>query len=755
MSSTLTPAPSTSGPSPQELKLARRASRKYGLFEPQLLKAAFRQSLVMLRPDIQWKNPVMFTVEVGAVLTIFYTIAKLFGVQMAAPLEYLLWLDFWLVATLLFANFASAIAEARGKAQADALRKTRRETPAYRIPRYRNGHDPGTTQGVVAAAARVPGHAREVEETSSSKLQAGDVILVRAGEVVASDGEIVEGVASIDESAITGESAPVIREAGGDRSGVTGGTRVLSDWIVVRITAAAGKTFLDRMIALVEGAIRQRTPNEIALSLVLAAFTLIFLIVTATLWPMALHAEQYMSGLKGEPVKSLGTDVPTLVALLVCLIPTTIGALLAAIGIAGMDRALRANLLAKSGKAVEVAGDVDTLLLDKTGTITIGNRHATQFVPFDGFTAAEVGHLAAQASTADETPEGKSIVELFCRSGGGSDGAEPRAARGGGLTAPPVIPQGARFIPFSAQTRLSGIDLGDGSQILKGAPDAILRHVRGQHGPIPAAAQSGVAAVAARGATPLLVSSGNRIAGMVVLEDILKAGIAERFDRLRRMGLRTVMVTGDNPLTAKAIADAAGVDDFIAEATPEAKLAYIRKEQASGKLVAMMGDGTNDAPALAQADVGVAMNSGTQAAKEAGNMVDLDSDPTKLIEVVEIGKQLLMTRGALTTFSIANDVAKYFAIVPAMFAGTLTWLKAFDVMHLHSPTSAILSAVIFNAIIIPLLIPIALKGVKYRPVGADALLRRNLLVWGAGGVLVPFVGIKLIDVVLVGLGLLT
>ena len=750
MSSMLTTAPRTSGPSPEELKLSRRASRRYGLFEPQLLKAAFGQSLLMLRPDVQWKNPVMFTVEVGTVLTLVYTLANLLGVQMAAPLRYLLALDFWLVLTLLFANFASAIAEARGKAQADALRKTRRETPAFRIPRYRNGGEPGTTQGVVAAGAHPPGIQAEVEETSSSKLQAGDVILVRAGEVVPSDGEIVEGIASIDESAITGESAPVIREAGGDRSGVTGGTRLLSDWIVVRITAAAGKTFLDRMIALVEGAIRQRTPNEIALSLVLAAFTLIFLIVCATLWPMALHAEKYMAALNGAPVHSLGTDVPTLVALLVCLIPTTIGALLAAIGIAGMDRALRANLLAKSGKAVEVAGDVDTLLLDKTGTITIGNRHATQFVPFDGFTAAEVGRLAAQASSADETPEGKSIVTLFSR-GGGADGA----ARAGGPTAPPVIPPGARFIPFSAQTRLSGIDLGDGSKILKGAPDAILQHVRGQHGTIPAAAQSGVAAVAPRGATPRLVSSGNRIAGMVVLEDILKAGIAERFDRLRRMGLRTVMVTGDNPLTAKAIAAAAGVDDFIAEATPEAKLAYIRKEQAAGKLVAMMGDGTNDAPALAQADVGVAMNSGTQAAKEAGNMVDLDSDPTKLIEVVEIGKQLLMTRGALTTFSIANDVAKYFAIVPAMFAGTLPWLNAFDVMNLHSPTSAILSAVIFNAIIIPLLIPIALKGVKYRPVGADALLRRNLLVWGAGGVVVPFIGIKLIDVVLVGLGLLT
>jgi K+-transporting ATPase ATPase B chain len=741
MSSTPMKEPPLVGPTPEELKLGRRHSRRAGLFDPELLKTAFKQSLVMLRPDIQWKNPVMFTVEVGTVLTIIYTVAKLMGYQSAATVTYLLALDFWLVATLLFANFASAIAEARGKAQADALRKTRRETPAWRIPNYRKNGRAGQ-----------PGCDLKVEETSSSKLQAGDVILVKAPQVIPSDGEIIEGVASIDESAITGESASVIREAGGDRSGVTGGTRVLSDWIVVRITAAAGKTFLDRMIALVEGAIRQRTPNEIALSVVLAVFTLIFLIVTATLWPMAYNVELYMKDYLGlsERLISLGTDVPTLVALLVCLIPTTIGALLAAIGIAGMDRALRANIIAKSGKAVEVAGDVDTLLLDKTGTITIGNRHATQFVPFDGFTAAEVGSLAAQASTADETPEGKSIVALFSRYGGG-DGA----GKGGGPAAPPAIPEGARFIPFSAQTRVSGLELSDGRKILKGAPDAILRHVSTQHGAAPPAAESAVAAVAGKGATPLLVSSGNRVTGMVVLEDILKPGIAERFERLRRMGLRTVMVTGDNPLTAKAIADAAGVDDFIAEATPEAKLAYIRKEQAGGKLVAMMGDGTNDAPALAQADVGVAMNSGTQAAKEAGNMVDLDSDPTKLIEVVEIGKQLLMTRGALTTFSIANDVAKYFAIIPALFAATLPWLKPLDIMDLHSATSAILSAVIFNAIIIPLLIPIALKGVKYRPVGADALLRRNLLVWGAGGVLLPFVGIKLIDWVLVGLGLLT
>jgi K+-transporting ATPase ATPase B chain len=683
------------------------------------MKTAFRQSLIMLRPDIQWKNPVMFVVEVGAVLTIIYTIAKLLGYQSAAGVGYLLALDFWLVATLLFANFASAIAEARGKAQADALRKTRRATPARRL------RSDGTT-----------------EQAVSTELCSGDRVEVVAGEVIPSDGEIVEGVASIDESAITGESAPVIREAGGDRSGVTGGTRVLSDRIVVEITASPGGSFLDRMIALVEGAIRQRTPNEIALSLVLAAFTLIFLIVTATLWPIAYNVELYMKQFHGgEHVLSLGTDVPTLVALLVCLIPTTIGALLAAIGIAGMDRALRANIMAKSGKAVEVAGDVDTLLLDKTGTITVGNRQATQFVPLDGFAAAEVGQLAAQASAADETPEGKSIVALFHKFRGSSDGTAGDAP----------VPSGSRFVPFTAQTRMSGVDLPDGQQIRKGAPDAILRYIKMQNGIVPSSAEGIVTEVASKGATPLLVSKGSRIAGIVVLEDILKPGIAERFERLRRMGLRTVMVTGDNPLTAAAIAAQAGVDDFIAEATPEAKLAYIRKEQAAGKLVAMMGDGTNDAPALAQADVGVAMNSGTQAAKEAGNMVDLDSDPTKLIEVVEIGKQLLMTRGALTTFSIANDVAKYFAIIPALFAATLPWLKPLDVMGLHSATSAILSAVIFNAIIIPLLIPIALKGVKYRPVGADALLRRNLLIWGLGGVIAPFIGIKLIDLTLVAL----
>jgi len=720
----MTPTMIPTAPPADDLKIVRRLSRRQGLFAPDLLKAALKQAFVMLRPDIQWKNPVMFVVEVGTVLTCVFTVHWLFRVGIDHQTWYLLALDVWLFLTVVFANFATALAEARGKAQADALRKTRRETPAFRLL------DDGT-----------------VEESVSTALHAGDRVVVEAGQFIPGDGEIVEGVASVDESAITGESAPVVREAGGDHSGVTGGTRVLSDRIVVRITASAGKSFLDRMIALVEGASRQRTPNEIALSLVLAAFTLIFLIVTASLWPMAAYAEQYMTerlhqanpDLANLKVHSLGTDVPTLVALLVCLIPTTIGALLAAIGIAGMDRALRANIIAKSGKAVEVAGDVDTLLLDKTGTITIGNRKATRFVPFGEYSAAELGRLSALSSVADLTPEGKSIVELY------------RTQPNGGTTLDAEAPVGTRFVEFTAQTRMSGVDLPGGRRVRKGAPDAVVRHVQAEGGLVPLGVQEQVNAVASQGATPLLVCEGNRLAGLVVLEDILKPGMRDRFERLRKMGLRTVMVTGDNPLTAKAIAAQAGVDDFIAQATPEAKLAYIRKEQAAGKLVAMMGDGTNDAPALAQADVGVAMNSGTQAAKEAGNMVDLDSDPTKLIEVVEIGKQLLMTRGALTTFSIANDLAKYFAIVPALFAATLPWLKKFDIMDLHSAKSAIMSAVIFNALIIPLLIPIALKGVTYRPVGADALLRRNLLVWGLGGVIVPFIGIKLIDLVIANL----
>ncbi len=719
-----------------EVKAVRRISRRQGLFAPDLLKTALARAFVMLRPDVQWKNPVMFTVEVGAILTFLYTIAKIITPDAYTPtIGYLIALDLWLFLTVLFANFAEALAEARGKAQAESLRKTRQETPAYKV---RRREDVERVMDLPAQEA-IEEADDLVERTVSTALQEGDLVVVETGQVIPSDGEIVAGIASVDESAITGESAPVVREAGGDRSGVTGGTRVLSDRIIVKITASAGKTFLDRMIALVEGAIRQRTPNEIALSLVLSSFTLIFLIVCIALWPMAYNAEQYMQGLTGTPRQSLGTDIPTLVALLVCLIPTTIGALLAAIGIAGMDRALRANILAKSGKSVEVAGDVDTLLLDKTGTITIGNRHATRFVPLGDFAAGEVGRLAALASVADLTPEGKSIVELY-----------RRESKGG---VPAALQQGARFVEFTAQTRMSGVDLPDGRSIRKGAADSVIRHVEAAGGSTPAGTREQVDAVAAQGATPLLVCEGARIAGMVVLEDILKPGITERFERLRRMGLRTVMVTGDNPLTAKTIANQAGVDDYIAQATPEAKLAYIRKEQQGGKLVAMMGDGTNDAPALAQADVGVAMNSGTQAAKEAGNMVDLDSDPTKLIEVVEIGKQLLMTRGALTTFSIANDLAKYFAIVPALFAATLPWLNAIDFMHLTTPQSAILSAVIFNAIIIPLLIPIALKGVKYRPVGADALLQRNLLIWGLGGVIAPFIGIKLIDMLLFALGL--
>jgi K+-transporting ATPase ATPase B chain len=699
----------------EEAKLARRVSRHQGLFAPALLKAALIRAFVMLRPDILWKNPVMFTVEVGTVLSVIFTIRSLLGFGGPA-VSYLLALDVWLLLTVLFANFAEALAEARGKAQTEALRKTRKETPAFLL------HESG-----------------RVEETVSTALRAGNRVVVEAGQVIPSDGEVIEGTASVDESAITGESAPVIREAGGDRSGVTGGTRVLSDRIVVEITAEPGHSFLDRMIALVEGAVRQRTPNEIAVALVLAAFTLVFLMVTATLWPMSLNAELYMKDYLGipAPMSSLGTDIPTLVALLVCLIPTTIGALLAAIGIAGMDRALRADVIAKSGKAVELAGDVDTLLLDKTGTITIGNRKATEFVPLGGASVRDVSRLAGLASLADLTPEGKSILEL-ARTEAGLNGQAP---------------DGAASVAFSAYTRMSGIDLPDGTHIRKGAPDSISRLVQSQGGTIPDGFQATVDAIASKGATPLAVSENSRLVGLVKLEDILKPGIAERLRRLRKMGLHVVMVTGDNPLTAKAIAQQAGVDDFIAQATPENKLAYIRKEQHSGKLVAMMGDGTNDAPALAQADVGVAMNSGTQAAKEAGNMVDLDSDPTKLIEVVEIGKQLLMTRGSLTTFSIANDVAKYFAIVPALFAATLPWLKKFDIMNLHSATSAILSAVIFNALIIPLLIPIALKGVTYRPVGADALLRRNVLIWGLGGVIAPFVGIKLIDLVLVALHL--
>jgi potassium-transporting ATPase ATP-binding subunit len=699
-------------PAPRYRKEVRRST----LLAPQTFLPALKRAFIMLRPDIQWKNPVMFVVEIGAFLTLFYLVQALLGKsESQVSTGYFVALDIWLFLTVLFANFATALAEERGKAQADSLKKTRRDTIAYRLER-----------------------GGEIEDVTSRLLKPGDRVVVKAGQVVPGDGEIIQGIASIDESAITGESAPVIREAGGDRSSVTGGTLVVSDEIIVRITSGAGESFLDRMIALVEGAIRQRTPNEIALTLVLTAFTLIFLVVVVPLWPMAFNAEQYIMNYLGltDPLKSLGTDVPTLIALLVCLIPTTIGALLAAIGIAGMDRALRANVLAKSGKAVETAGDIDVVLLDKTGTITVGNRHATEFIPLGRNSAADVGRLAALASLADETPEGKTIVSK----------AKETAAGGQDI---PTVPEGAEFVPFTAQTRMSGVNLPGGQKIRKGASDAIVKFVRDQNGNVPADLGQVVERVATKGATPLVVAQDAQIVGVVVLEDVLKPAMNERFERLRRMGLRTVMITGDNPLTAATIAKQAGVDDFLAKATPEDKLAYIRKEQTEGKLVAMMGDGTNDSPALAQADVALAMNAGTQAAKEAANMVDLDSDPTKLIEVVEIGKQLLMTRGALTTFSIANDVAKYFAIIPALFAGTLPWLKTIDIMHLHSPTSAILSAVIFNALIIPALIPVALKGVTYRPLGADALLRRNLLIWGLGGVILPFLGIKLIDMIMV------
>ena len=692
-------------------KMQRRHARRLSIFDPEMVRQAAVRSFAMLDPRSMMRNPVMFLVEIGTVLTAIVTVQSIVGGAATGLIVYQAALTLLLLLTVLFANFAEALAEARGKAQADSLRATRQDTPAYRLDSLESQNG---------------------QFVPSTQLRTGDLVLVETGQVIPSDGEVVVGVASVDESAITGESAPVIREAGGDRSGVTGGTRVLSDRIIVQVTSEAGESFLDRMIALVEGAIRQKTPNEIALTIVLAAFSLIFLIVTAALYPMARYFD-------------LTLDIPTLIALLVCLIPTTIGALLAAIGIAGMDRALMANIIAKSGKAVELAGDIDTLLLDKTGTITIGNRRATQFVPLGGVSDRQLARLAGLASMADSTPEGKSILDL----------ARPVTALDG------EVPAGSQFIEFTAQTRMSGVDLPDGTRIRKGAPDTVARYIQDQGGVIPQGYQPTVDSIASRGATPLAVAENDRIVGVVKLEDILKQGIRERFARLRKMGLRVVMVTGDNPLTAKAIAEEAGVDDFIAQATPEAKLAYIRKEQHGGKLVAMMGDGTNDAPALAQADIGVAMNSGTQAAKEAGNMVDLDSDPTKLIEVVEIGKQLLMTRGALTTFSIANDLAKYFAVIPAMFIVTLPELKVLDIMGLATKGgaySAILAAVIFNAIIIPLLIPIALKGVTYRPVGAGALLRRNLLWYGLGGVIAPFIGIKLIDLIidpllaLVGMG---
>ena len=678
----------------QQIKLQRRHSRKSGLFEKKLLKEALWQSLAMLDPRIMAGNPVMFVTEIGAALTTMIIVSDLWSKSPDAAYTIVVAAVLWL--TVLFGNFAGALAEARGKAQTESLKMTRRSTPARKILAN-----------------------RKIEEVPSTALKAGDIIIIQAGEIIPGDGEILEGAASVDESAITGESAPVLREAGGDCSGVTGGTRLLSDQLIVRITSGAGDSFLDRMIALVEGASRQKTPNELALTVTLAGLTLAFLMVTATLLPIG---------------KFFGVviPVPTLVALLVCLIPTTIGALLSAIGIAGMDRALSANILAKSGKAVELAGDIDTLLIDKTGTITVGNRQATEYYPLDGVPVETLAAAVTIASFGDQTPEGRSVLTL---------GEERLGSKF------PAEDPGAKLIPFSAQTRLSGVDIGADSY-RKGSFDAISKYIRQQGGTIPEELQGVVEKVAVKGSTPLVVTKNNMILGVLELSDILKVGIQERFARLRAMGLRIVMVTGDNKLTAATIAREAGVDDFIAEARPEAKLEYIRREQKQGRLVAMMGDGTNDAPALAQADIGVAMNSGTQAAKEAGNMVDLDSDPTKLIEVIEIGKQLLMTRGALTTFSIANDLAKYFAIVPAMFILAMPQLGVMNVMNLATPHSAILSALIFNAIIIPLLIPVALKGVKYRPVGADSLLRRNLLIYGLGGVILPFIGIKLIDMLL-------
>jgi K+-transporting ATPase ATPase B chain len=675
------------------------------LFDPPIVKRALVDAAKKLDPRHTVRNPVMFVVEVGSVLTTGLFFAALGGVADAPP-GFIFGVAAWLWFTLLFANFAEAMAEGRGKAQADALRRTRQDVTARRLSEPCHG-----------AAETVVG---------ASELRAGDVVVVDASEVIPGDGEVIEGVASVDESAITGESAPVIRESGGDRSAVTGGTRVLSDWLVVRITADPGSTFLDRMIALVEGAKRQKTPNEVALDILLAALTLIFLLVTATLLPYSAFAVKASGG--GEVV-----GVTVLVALLVCLIPTTIGGLLSAIGIAGMDRLVQANVIATSGRAVEAAGDVDVLLLDKTGTITLGNRQASEFVPAPGVTMIELADAAQLSSLADETPEGRSIVVL--------------AKEAFGLRARDITEIGARFVPFSAQTRMSGVDL-DGRRIRKGASDAVEAFVDDNGGGMPDDVRATVDEVSKAGATPLVVADGPRVLGTVVLKDIVKGGIAERFHELRKAGIRTVMITGDNPLTAAAIAAEAGVDDFLAQATPEAKLALIREYQAKGHLVAMTGDGTNDAPALAQADVAVSMNTGTQAAKEASNMVDLDSSPTKLLDVVHIGKQLLMTRGALTTFSIANDLAKYFAIIPAAFAATYAPLGALDVMGLHSPQSAVMSAVIFNAMIIVFLIPLALKGVRYEPAPAAALLRRNLLIYGLGGLVAPFFGIKLIDVLL-------
>ena len=667
-------------------------SNNTSLFQREQVRESLKQSLIKLHPGMMMRNPIMFTVEIATMIMLLVTVYSLFSDGQGDFLyNFLVFVILFL--TLLFANFAEAIAEARGKAQADSLRRTREETPAKLI-----------VDGTVSVI-------------NSSQLKKGDYFECVAGDIIPADGEVVEGLASIDESAITGESAPVIRESGGDKSSVTGGTKVLSDRIKVLVTARPGESFLDKMIALVEGASRQKTPNEIALTILLAVFTLVFLVVCITLKPAADYSGTEIS-------------IAALISLFLCLIPTTIGGLLSAIGIAGMNRALRANVITKSGKAVETAGDISTLLLDKTGTITIGNRKATGFFPVQGFDKQAFVEACLMSSVSDDTPEGKSIIEL-----GHEYGVHMRN----------LHTEGARMIQFTAETKCSGINLSDGTEIRKGAFDTIRKIAEEAGNPFPKEAEEIIERVAGNGGTPLVVCINRKVVGVIELQDIIKPGIEERFERLRKMGVKTVMVTGDNPSTARYIAEKAGVDDFIAEAKPEDKLSYIRKEQASGKLVAMMGDGTNDAPALAQADVGVAMNSGTQAAKEAGNMVDLDNDPTKLIEVVEIGKQLLMTRGTLTTFSIANDVAKYFAIVPALFMIAIPELAALNIMHLHSPESAILSAIIFNAIIIPILIPLALRGVAYKPIGASALLLRNILIYGVGGLIAPFIGIKLID----------
>ena len=680
------------------------------LFDLPIVWQATIDSFTKLTPQRQVRNPVMFVVYVGSILTTILWVQALAG-KGEASAGFIFAVSLWLWFTVLFANFAEAMAEGRGKAQAASLRKARRDLQAKRLAR--------------------PERTAKYETVSASTLRKGDVVLVEAGDFIPADGEVIEGVASVNESAITGESAPVIRESGGDRSSVTGGTQVLSDWLIVEVKANPGEAFLDRMIALVEGAKRQKTPNEIALDILLAGLTIVFLLATATLLPYSLYSVQAAG--QGTPI-----TVTVLVALLVCLIPTTIGALLSAIGIAGMDRMIQKNVIAMSGRAVEAAGDVDVLLLDKTGTITLGNRQATAFFPADGVGDTTLADAAQLASLADETPEGRSIVVL--------------AKEKYNIRERDIQAMGAKFVAFSAQTRMSGVDL-NGREVRKGAADAIEGYVNRLGGSVPAGVQTVVDTIAKAGGTPLVVAEGQKVLGVIQLKDIVKGGIRERFAELRRMGIKTIMITGDNPLTAAAISAEAGVDDFLAEATPEMKLKLIRDLQAEGRLVAMTGDGTNDAPALAQADVAVAMNTGTQAAKEAGNMVDLDSNPTKLLEVVETGKQMLMTRGSLTTFSIANDVAKYFAIIPAAFASTYPALGVLNIMHLATPESAILSAVIFNALIIVALIPLALKGVRYRPIGAAAVLRRNLWIYGFGGILIPFPGIKLVDMILVALGL--